>query len=71
VAGDVTEQTVGYGGESLYTLRGDERVITVVSHATAPATGMHLEVTATVAVRPPDEEFTFPPVLIERARTAR
>jgi hypothetical protein len=68
VAGNVTEQTIGFGGESLYTIRGDERVITVVSHAPAPAMGTHLEVTAKVAVRPPDEEFTFPPVLVESAR---
>lgn len=68
VAGDVTEQTVGYAGESLYTLRGDERVITVVSHAPPPAAGTHLEVSATVRVRPPDEEFTFPPVLVESSR---
>jgi hypothetical protein len=68
VAGNVTQQTVGFGGESLYTIRGDQRVITVVSHAPAPAPGTHLEVTATVAVRPPDEEFTFPPVLVEHAR---
>jgi hypothetical protein len=71
VAGDVTAQTVGYGGESLYTIRGDERVITVLSHAPAPAMGAHLEVTATVAVRPPDEEVAFPPVLLESARTTQ
>jgi hypothetical protein len=68
VAGNVTAQTVGFGGESLYTIRGDQRVITVVSHASAPTAGTHLEVTATVVVRPPDEEFTFPPVLVESAR---
>jgi hypothetical protein len=68
VHGTVTEQSVGHGGESIYTVRGDGRVITVVSHQTAPAPGTPLEVTGTVRVRPPDEEFTFPPVIDETAR---
>jgi hypothetical protein len=68
VRGTVTGQSVGYGGESLYTVRGDERVITVISHHTVPAPGTLLEITGTVRVRPPDEEFTFPPVIDETAR---
>jgi len=40
----------------------------VVSHSPAPAIGDRLEVTAKVGRRPPDEEFDFPPVLIENAR---
>jgi hypothetical protein len=68
VTGTVTEETIGFGGESLYTIRGDDRVITVLSHAAAPTIGTPLEVTAIVILRPPDEEFTFPPVLLESAR---
>jgi hypothetical protein len=68
VTGTVTNQTIGYGGESLYTIRGDERVITVLSHDDAPAVGSSLQVTATVILRPPDEEFTFPPILVESSR---
>jgi hypothetical protein len=68
VVGTVTEQTVDHGGESVYTLSGDERRITVVSRSAAPGTGEPLEVRATVGWRAPDEEFTWPPILLERGR---
>jgi hypothetical protein len=71
VAGTVTPQNFGYLGESLYTLQEGDRRLTVVSRSPAPATGTRLEVTGTVRVRPPDEEFTFPPVLEESSRRAR
>jgi hypothetical protein len=68
VVGTVVAPSLGYLGESFYTLFGDERRINVVSHSPAPAIGDRLEVTAKVGRRPPDEEFDFPPVLIESAR---
>jgi hypothetical protein len=68
VSGTVTAQTVGFRGESLYTLDQDGRRVTVLSAADAPAIGSVLEVTGRVALRPPDEEFTIPPVVVESAR---
>ena len=68
VVGTVAAPSLGYLGESLYTLFGDQRRINVVSHSPAPAIGDRLEVTAKVGRRPPDEEFDFPPVLIENVR---
>ena len=68
VVGTVAAPNLGYLGESFYTLFGDQRRISVVSHSPAPAVGDRLEVTAKVGRRPPDEEFDFPPVLIENAR---
>jgi len=68
VVGTVSAPSVGYLGESIYDLAGDERRITVVSHSAAPTVGDHLQVTAKVGRRPPDEEFDFPPVLVESAR---
>ena len=68
VVGTVAAPSLGYLGESFYTLFGDQRRISVVSHSPAPAVGDRLEVTAKVGRRPPDEEFDLPPVLIENAR---
>ena len=68
VVGTVAAPSLGYRGESFYTLFGDERRISVVSHSAAPAVGDRLAVTAKVGRRPPDDEFDFPPVLIENAR---
>jgi len=68
VVGTVAAPSLGYLGESFYTLAGDERRINVVSHSPAPVVGDRLEVTAKVGRRPPDDEFDFPPVLFENAR---
>jgi hypothetical protein len=68
VVGTVTEQRLGYGGESVYTLAGDDRRISVISRQSAPAVGDHLQVQAVVGFKAPDEEFTWPPVLRETAR---
>ena len=69
VVGTVAGLAAGYAGESVYTLEGDARRITVVSHQPPPAAGTHLQVDAKVGYRAPDEEFTWPPVLLESART--
>jgi len=68
IVGTVTQETIGYRGESVYTLHDAGKRITVISRANAPAAGDHLQVTATVGFREPDEEFTWPPVLVESGR---
>jgi hypothetical protein len=68
VVGTVTAQRYSYAGESLYTISGDGRRISVLSHQVAPALGDRIEVDATVGYRAPDEEFTWPPLLEETAR---
>ena len=68
VIGTVSEQTAGYRGQSMYTLGDGPRRVTVISRADAPTAGARLEVTAKVGFRPPDEEFTWPPVLLETSR---
>jgi hypothetical protein len=70
VVGTVTEPSYGYAGESFYTLQGDDRRIGVVSKRPAPAVGDRLEVGARVGYRSPDEEFTWPPILLEGSRRA-
>ena len=69
VVGTVTGLSAGYGGESVYTLEGDMRRITVVSHQPPPAAGARLQVDAKVGYRAPDEEFTWPALLLESKRT--
>lgn len=70
VEGKVTTQTISYGADATYTLQGaDDYRITVIAHGPAPAPGTALSVTGTVGRRPPDEEFDFPPVIIESSRT--
>ena len=68
VVGTVEAPSLGYRGESFYTLAEDARRINVVSRSAAPAVGKRLHVTAKVLRRPPDAEFDFPPVLQEKTR---
>ena len=68
VVGTVIPPPLGYLGESIYTIAADDRRITVVSGRSAPATGERIEVNGKVALKPPDEEFTWPPVLFESSR---
>jgi hypothetical protein len=68
VTGTVVQLSLGYQGQSLYTLAGDGRRINIVSPSPAPAVGAHLQVSGKVGRRPPDEEFDFPPVILESAR---
>ena len=70
VGGTVTEQSIGYGGESVYTIQDGDRRITVFSRSAPPSRGERLDVSGTVGLRPPDEEFTFPPIILERERRA-
>jgi hypothetical protein len=68
VVGTVVALSLGYQGQSFYTLSGDGRRIGVVSPSPAPAVGDHLQVAGQVKRRPPDDEFDFPPVLLESDR---
>jgi hypothetical protein len=68
LVGTVDPAPIAYGADSLYTLRQDGRPISVLGRAPAPAAGAQITVTGELTVRPPDEEFTFPPVLLEIER---
>lgn len=68
VVGTVVELSLGYQGQSFYTLAGDGRRISIVSPSPAPTVGDHLQVSGKVGRRPPDEEFDFPPVIVESGR---
>jgi hypothetical protein len=68
VVGTVVALSLGYQGQSLYTLSGDGRRISVVSPSPAPAVGDHLQIGGQVNRRPPDDEFDFPPVILESSR---
>jgi hypothetical protein len=72
IEGTVTTQTISYLGDTAYTLQGsDDYRITVFGRGTAPAAGTHLSVTGKVGRKPPDEEFDFPPVIIESSRVVQ
>jgi hypothetical protein len=68
VSGTVTEPILVHRGEALYTLLDEGLRIDVVGLAPLPPLGERLQVTATVGWKEPDEEFTWPPVLVESAR---
>ena len=68
VVGTVVELSLGYKGQSFYTLTGDGRWISIVSPSPAPVVGDHLQVSGKVGRRPPDEEFDIPPVILESGR---
>jgi len=59
---------IGYAGESVYTLFDAGRRITVFSKTPPPAAGDRVAVGAKVGWREGDEEFTWPPVLLESER---
>ena len=68
VSGTVVELTLGYKGQSFYTLKGDGRRISIVSPKPAPTVGDSIQVSGQVRRRPPDDEFDFPPVIVESSR---
>ncbi len=69
VVGTAVLPAYGYAGESVYTLTQDERRITVVSKQAPPPLGALVSVDATVRWREGDEEFTWPPILVESSRS--
>jgi len=69
IEGRVVGLTIPYRSEVGYTVQGsDDARVNVVARGASPAQGAHLRVTGTVAYRPPDEEFTFPPLIVESSR---
>ena len=68
VVGTVVEPVAGSGGESAYNLQDGSRRISVFGKQTPPHLGDRLQVTGTVGYKDPDEEFSFPPVLVESGR---
>ena len=71
VEGRVTSQSVAYAADTAYTLQGsDDYRITVFGRGAAPVPGTLLSVTGKVGRKPPDEEFDFPPIILESSRSA-
>jgi hypothetical protein len=69
ITGTVTSQAIGYLADTAYTIQGsDDYRITVFGRGVTPAPGTRLAVTGKVGRRPPDEEFDFPPVVVETSR---
>jgi hypothetical protein len=72
IEGTVTEKSFGYNSTVAYDLRGsDDYNITVVGKGSPPPPGTKLSVTGKVGRKPPDEEFDFPPVIVESTRVAQ
>jgi hypothetical protein len=72
IEGTVTEKSFAYKSDAVYDVRGSDDVsITVVGKGTAPAPGTKISVTGTVGRKPPDEEFDFPPVVLESSRVVQ
>ena len=70
IEGTVAPRALAYRGDALYDLQGsDDYRVTVTGHGAVPAPGTKLSVTGTVRRKPPDEEFDFPPVVVETSRS--
>ncbi len=65
VTGTVANPSLAYLGDITYNLSADNLRITVFGRGTLPAVGDHVTVDAKVRWRQGDEEFTWPPVLLE------
>ena len=65
VTGTVANPSAAYLGDITYNLSADNLRITVFGRGTLPAVGDHVTVDAKVRWREGDEEFTWPPVLLE------
>jgi hypothetical protein len=71
IEGRVLGAGLPYRSEVGYTVQGsDDARINVVARGAAPADGSRVRVTGKVGYRAPDEEFTFPPVIVETSREA-
>jgi hypothetical protein len=68
VEGTVASPDVGYAGESAYTLQDGDLRLSIFSRNEPPVAGTRLSVTGRVGYKAPDDEFTWPPVLMESAR---
>jgi hypothetical protein len=70
VEGTVVSPDVGYKGESAYTLQDGDVRLSVFSRNAPPLAGSRISVTGRVGFKDPDDEFTWPPVVMETARQA-
>jgi len=68
VEGTVRAPNVGYQGESAYVLEDGGHRLSVFASDVPPVAGSRLSVTGRVGYKAPDEEFTWPPALLETAR---
>lgn len=68
ITGTVVAPVAGLRGESTFNLQDGNRRMSVFSATTPPHLGDRLQVSGKIGYRTPDEEFTFPPVLVESAR---
>ena len=72
VEGGVTGKALGYKSDAIYDLRGaDDYTISIVGRGAVPAPGTKLSVTGKVGRKPADEEFDFPPVILESTRVVQ
>jgi hypothetical protein len=69
VVGTVVAPVADHRGESAYNLQDGTRRISVFGSGPAPHPGEHLQVSGKVGYKAPDEEFSFPPILLETTRT--
>jgi len=69
VSGTAVEPAYTYAGEGLYTLTDGDHRITVVAKQPPPTLGSRVTLDAKVGWRTGDDEFTWPPILIEASRT--
>ncbi|HLY39192.1 MAG TPA: hypothetical protein VKU61_14200 [Candidatus Binatia bacterium] len=65
VTGTVADPSSAYLGDIVYNLSAGALRITVFGRGTLPAVGDHVTVDAKVGWREGDEEFTWPPILLE------
>src|SRR5262245_19551093 len=70
VTGTVVGPVHAYRCESAIRRQDADRRISVFSTRTAPPLGQRLQVTGKVGYKPPDEEFTWPPLILESGRQA-
>jgi hypothetical protein len=68
VVGTVTDPVTAYLGETAYNLAAGDVRITVFGRGAAPAKGDQLQVSGKVGWKEGDEEFTWPPIILESAR---
>jgi hypothetical protein len=69
IEGKVVGPLLSYQADVGYTVQGgDDYRINVVAKGERPVVGSRVRVTGTVGYRPPDEEFSFPPVIVETSR---
>lgn len=65
VSGTVADPRLGYAGETTYTLTNGVERLAILGKGNAPTKGVQLQVTGTVGFKEPDEEFTWPPILLD------